>query len=179
MADEKLRARLKKAKDKCKPCLQKAAWSTCKCVLYAICCPCICCALCFLSPGRCTRPQRGGYARCPKKPQFPTPRPRALSLPLNDGRPEQLTSDQSQSTFITKLPLELRRMVYAEVLGGQTIHLQTYDGRPSAKLCPEEGRCTCDYFEPLMEKRLDFNLALLRTCRVMYVLSHIFRRPTC
>jgi len=69
---------------------------------------------------------------------------------------------------MTKLPLELRRMVYERALGGVTIHLQTYEGKPRAKQCGHE-ECRCDYFDPRFEKSLPFGLGLLRTCRLMYV----------
>jgi hypothetical protein len=166
MAKKELRTRLKKAGKDSKRCLKKVAWQTCKCLLYTICAPCLCCALCCLPRSR----RQGG--RQPAhveyiKPQFPTPRPRALSLPLIEARPSQKTLDQPQSDFMNKLPLELRRMIYAQALGNETVHLITYNGRPNAKLCWADGPCTCDYFDPVKEKRLNFGLGLLRTCRLM------------
>ncbi|KAF2822046.1 hypothetical protein CC86DRAFT_301580 [Ophiobolus disseminans] len=68
---------------------------------------------------------------------------------------------------MTKLPLEVRRMIYERALGGVTIHLQSEKGRPRAKQCPRE-ECTCFYFDPISEKSLSFGLGLLRTCRLVY-----------
>jgi hypothetical protein len=164
MKSRQLRTSLRKAGKETGRCLQKVAWNTCKCVLYAVCAPCLCCALLCL-PRR--GGVRGGRATSYVRPDFPTPRPRALSLPLIEAQPNQRTIDQPHSDFMTKLPLELRRMVYAETLGGVTIHLMTCNGKPSAKQCLLGGVCQCDYFDPLQEKKLSVGLALLRTCRVM------------
>ncbi|KAH7092043.1 hypothetical protein FB567DRAFT_435680 [Paraphoma chrysanthemicola] len=68
---------------------------------------------------------------------------------------------------MTKLPLEIRRMIYARTLGGASIHLATYNGKPSAMECWRD-ECLCDYFDPLLEKKLSFGTGLLRTCRVIY-----------
>jgi hypothetical protein len=168
MQGKQLRTHLKKASKKTGNCLKKAAWQTCKCALWITCAPCLCCALLCLP-----RRQRRGcvingelpeYAR----PQFPTPRPRALSLPLVAPQLEQWTLDQTQSEFMTKLPLEIRRMIYERTLGGASIHLATYDGKSNAMECWRD-ECRCDYFDPLQEKRLTFGMGLLRTCRVMCV----------
>jgi hypothetical protein len=168
MQGKQLRTHLKKVSKKTGDCLKKAAWQTCKCALWITCAPCLCCALLCLP-----RRQRRGcvingelpeYAR----PQFPTPRPRALSLPLVAPQLEQWTLDQTQSEFMTKLPLEIRRMIYERTLGGASIHLATYDGKSNAMECWRD-ECRCDYFDPLQEKRLAFGMGLLRTCRVMCV----------
>jgi hypothetical protein len=165
MKSKQLRTNLRKAGKETGRCLQKVAWNTCKCVLYAVCAPCLCCALlCLPRRGSCVRRGRDkAYVR----PDFPTPRRRALSLPLIEAQSDQRTVDQPRSDFMTKLPLELRRMIYAETLGGITIHLMTNDGKPSAKQCSLKGICQCNYFDPLQEKKLLLGLALLRTCRVM------------
>ena len=164
MKSKQLRTRLKKAGKETGNCLKNVAWQTCKCVLWTACAPCLCCALLCLPRRRCCgqNPQPIEYIR----PQFPAPRPRALSLPLIEAQENQITVDQPQSDFMTKLPLEIRRMIYEHALGGATIHLMTYDGKPSAKQCWRE-KCRCDYFDPLYEKRLSFGLALLRTCRLV------------
>lgn len=59
---------------------------------------------------------------------LPTRRPRALTLPLpppEDGGPksEQRTECQAQSAFFTKLPLEVRRMIYEALLGCEDIEV--------------------------------------------------------
>jgi hypothetical protein len=168
MPERQLRTRLKRVGKDSKKCLKKVAWQTTKCVLYTVCAPCLCCAMLCLPRrrrrcGGCVIGQSIEYA----KPEFPTPRPRALSLPLIEAQPNQKTLNQPQSDFMTKIPLEIRRMIYLEALGGTTVHLMTYDGKPSAKQCWLKGPCTCDYFDPTQEKRLSFAVALLRTCRLM------------
>ncbi|KAH7068098.1 hypothetical protein BKA63DRAFT_494765 [Paraphoma chrysanthemicola] len=167
MKGKEIRMQLKTASKKTGNCLKRAAWQTCKCALWITCAPCLCCALLCL-PRRRRRGcvihgERIEYVR----PQFPTPRPRALSLPLVAPQVEQGTLEQPQSDFMTKLPLELRRMVYERTLGGASIHLATHNGKPSAMQCWRD-ECLCEYFDPLLEKKLSFGTGLLRTCRVIY-----------
>lgn len=164
MKSKELRVRLKKAGKETTKCMKSVAWQTCKCLLWTACSPCLCCALLCLPRRR--RCGRRSHSEEYKEPQFPTPRPRALSIPLVDRQEDQRTLDQPQSEFMTKLPLELRRMIYHQALGGVTIHLQTFDGKPRAKQCLH-AVCECSYFDPLYEQDLPFSLAVLRTCRVM------------
>jgi hypothetical protein len=183
-----LRARLKKASDASKECFKIVVWNTCRCVLYTICAPVICCAI--ICPHPTNRNRRHRARAQTQKPEFPMPRRRALSLPLIGALPTQTTSHQPYSNFMTKLyvipvsvyhrylfqthkqtqrPLEIRRMIYQEVLGGVTIHLKTCRGKPSAKKCGLEqwGPCRCHYFDTMVDKKLAFGLGLLTTCRVM------------
>jgi hypothetical protein len=169
MSGKQLRKRLRTAVGKTGRCLDQVAWYTCKCILYSLCAPCLCAALlCLPRNSTCVRGRRAGF-REHVRPDFPAPRPRALSLPLVAAQENQRTIDQPQSTFMTKLPLEIRRMIYVEALGGLSIHLMTYNGKPSAKQCPlvPTCQCNCNLFDPLLERKLRFNLALLRTCRTM------------
>lgn len=165
MPNRQLRSRLKQTGKDWAKCLKKVAWQSCKCAMLTICSPCLCCAVLF-----CPQPSRRRMNRRPvdyKLPELPSPRRRALSLPLIEAQPEQWTLDQRQSEFMTKLPLEIRRMIYNEALGGKTIHISTYQGKPYAKQCWKEGTCQCEYFDPVQENDLSFSLGLLRTCRVM------------
>lgn len=165
---KELSGRLKKAGKETGKCLKNVAWQTCKCALWIACAPCICCAI-LCVPNR--RRRRGccvaGRAIPYALPEFPTPRPRALSLPLIHAREDQQTLEQPHSDFMTKLPLEIRRMIYKQALSCATIHLNTRNGRLNAKRCWKEDGCDCGYFNPNMEQKLDFSLALLRTCRIM------------
>ncbi|KAF1927795.1 uncharacterized protein M421DRAFT_65081 [Didymella exigua CBS 183.55] len=79
---------------------------------------------------------------------------------------DQKTFDQSQSPFISRLPLEIRRMIYLEMLGGVTVRLRTADGKPVA----QRYLCDSDLKEPLYPRRVELELALavLRTCRQIY-----------
>lgn len=164
MKSKELRKRLKKAGKETTRCMATVAWQACKCILWTACTPCLCCALLCLPRRR--RYGRGSRSIIHIEPQFPTPRPRALSLPLIEGQEHQKTLDQPQSDFMTKLPLEVRRMVYRHALGGVAIHLQTQDGKPRARQCTQAA-CECSYFDPLHERGLPFSPALLRTCRMM------------
>lgn len=168
MHKEKLRTRLKQAGKDSKKCLKSVAWQTCKCVLYTICAPCLCCALLCLPRSRRRRccVQEGRPIPRPR-PQFPTPRPRALSLPLIEAQPYQQTASQPNSDLFTKLPLEIRRLIYAEALGGVAIHFRTEHGKPRAMKCVSPGECACSSFDPELEEPPSRGLALLRTCRIV------------
>lgn len=89
-----------------------------------------------------------------------------MSLPLIEAQDDQKTVEQPRSEFMTKLPLEIRRMIYIEALGGASIHFMTVEGEPYAKACQKE-ECDCGYFDPTQERGLQFGLTLLRTCRQM------------
>jgi hypothetical protein len=161
---QQFRTRLRKARKETGSCLKKVAIWTCKCALYTICAPCLCCALLCL-PRLANSDRRCRHVE-PERPALPTPRRRALSLPLVEAQNDQRTVDQPQSYFMTKLPLEIRRMVYQQALGGASIHLMSLGGKPFARRCGF-AECQCSYFDPTQEKTLDFGLNLLRTCRVM------------
>lgn len=176
----RLLTKLEKGIRKCKP-IWKQSVEACEVILFFACCPCIVC-LFLTSLGRKPRrrdkrnKRRNPFFGCAEMPQFPSPRPRALSLPLNHAQPGQRTLDQSQSAFIIKLPLEIRRMIYSYVLGGQVVHLWTWKGAPQAKICWHKDGCNGNYIDwESQRKGLRFNLALLRTCRSMYV----FQPPAC
>ena len=78
---------------------------------------------------------------------------------------DQKTLDQSQSPFINKLSLEIRMMIYFEMLGGLTLKLRTADGKPVTECY----RCDSGLKEPFSSRRVDlkFVLPMLRTCRQM------------
>ena len=158
----RFRARLKDVSNQTGICLRKAMWQTSKCILWTVCSPCICCLLLFL-------PHRHGRTRPPlfdiEPPMMPTPRRRALSI-SRELQSNQLTVAQSQSTFINKLPLEIRRMIYEKALGEQPIHTTVSDGKLVARRCGLRN-CTC-YLRPCPPgQRLHLALPLLRTCRQM------------
>lgn len=144
----------------------KAGALACKGLFWVCCGPCVLCAICLI------KPRRGGclirQVPCdPLRPTTPEPRLRRLTLPLIERQDDQKTFDQFQSLFFTKLPLEIRRMIYIETIGGATINLRTSDGKPLAQRYRCFG-CPCrDSARPL-GKKLGFGLTLLRTCRQMY-----------
>lgn len=134
-----------------------------------------------------------------KLPPVPLPssRPRALTLPLPPASParpdcpqqqqqQQTTRAQSQSRLFSKLPLELRRMVYECVLGGDVLHIVRLTRRIAHVRCrgsserkswrhPCWGHQSIDglYMGIIGSSatRTDGGvLPLLRTCRLVYVL---------
>ncbi|CAO2651865.1 Nn.00g001480.m01.CDS01 [Neocucurbitaria sp. VM-36] len=85
----------------------------------------------------------------------------------SDWQEEQRTLDQPQSSFMTKLPLEIRRLIYEKALGEASIHVMTKGGALLARRCGL-AECRCVVNTTIEEKRLDFVLPLLRTCRLIY-----------
>jgi hypothetical protein len=106
-------------------------------------------------------------SRVPPLPQFPTPRQRALTLPLDAPSATQYTLDQSKSIFFSKLPLELRRKVYSYALGRKIVHL-TWDRKYMHGIrCSEETRCSHRTFEAQPDCDMGISTSLLRSCRQM------------
>lgn len=147
----------------------------CQGVLFACYCPFAFCFLCFddCFGGPISRTYQNRHRREAQKsrrPVAPPPRPRALTLPLVQPTKKQRTLDQLQSTFM-KLPPELRRRVYSEVLGGAIVHLNTTTkGKPRTRLCfQSDCRCPVSYWyrHSLSESTFEFSLVILRTCRKM------------
>lgn len=143
----------------------KAGSIACKCLFWVCCGPCVLCAICCIKPRRQGCITRTGPYE-PPRPKTPAPRLRSLTLPLIEKDDHQKTLDQSQSTLITKLPLEIRRMIYSEMLGGVTIKLRTSDGKPVAHRYRCYG-CKCRDSVSLNQSELGFQTAILRTCRQM------------
>jgi len=97
------------------------------------CCPC--CFPCYFCALRNRKRRRAPATeldqwRGPKSPTDVHPLPsrkRRLTLPYGTGRPqfepEQKFLSQNQSLLFAKLPLELRRQIWKEVLGGFDIYL--------------------------------------------------------
>jgi hypothetical protein len=46
-----------------------------------------------------------------------------IPLPVDQAGPKQTTASQEQSSFFSKLPLEVRLMIYREVFGNREIHI--------------------------------------------------------
>lgn len=128
-------------------------------------------------------------------------RPRALTLPLERleagwwhrvkalaaGDQEQITIDQTQSGFLSKLPIDIRLIIYDMVLGGNMLHLTTRGPRggiyktvcqhpntpddQSHHVCcsPDQSQSIPDNpFESTDTKRPEGLLSLLLTCRRVY-----------
>lgn len=158
----KFRTSLKQAGKKTGRCLQNASWQACKCILWTVCAPCVCCAIILLPKRR-----RATESAGPLRPQMPMPRRRTLSIPSSHFQNHQRVLDQPQSMFMTKLPLEVRRCVYEYALGGKSVHARVSEGQLYARRCHTLGACRCGHKRLRDEKNLDFTISLLRTCRLM------------
>lgn len=101
--------------------------------------------------------------------KMPTPpRRRAVTISsTTELQPWQKTLDQAQSPFFTKLPLEIRRLIYAHTLGGGSVHLSTPNTELHATGCPSK-TCRCRLFQGKGDLPLNFGLSLLTTCRKVY-----------
>lgn len=158
----RFRSKLENAGRKTGNCLRTVAWQTSKCLMWTVCAPCICCLLVFLSPGRHGR--RRNLSHEIVLPTMPTPRRRALSM-SGDLQEDQKTLAQPRSALLSKLPLEIRRMIYEMALGEQTIHASVLDGKLLMRRCTLRN-CLC-YMPCSPGQKLQLALPLLRTCRQM------------
>jgi len=145
------------------------------------------CEVCIVEPERLPSPPQSTTASkaWPKglPESLPTPRPRALTMPLEPGS-QQNFLEQMQSELFNKLPGELRMMIYEKVLGGSNRHI-IRDGK---RLCGVECAYTryqttsCMLFAHKFEFPTEDTdcfppypgypagcVALLLTCRKMYV----------
>lgn len=155
-----LKAHLKRAGKETGKHLKRAACQICRVTFWIICAPCLCCAMLCLPRRSC---MHGRYHEL-VLPEVPAPRRRAMSLPLREAQEDQKTLDQPQSDFLTKLPLEIRRMVYERALGKKSIHLATLDGQPEARICMQRD-CQCTHLVDRETANINFDVSLLRTCR--------------
>lgn len=128
----------------------------------------------------------------------PLPPMESRSMPFNLRRSRQRTHEQAQSPFLTKLPIEIREMIYEEILGGgdrRLVHVLRKDRRlghwrcrlqDGEEVCDEQDRRCVEGWLSYKSKvwHLDRNgmldlvtdgglLPLLLTCRAMYVSTQI------
>jgi transposase InsO family protein len=114
----------------------------------------------------------------PVPPRYP--RQRALTISEND--PAIVGHSQSQSAFFAKLPLEIRRQIYIQVLGKWSLilgYIFNWDGRHRAYLCTKIHMHSSRSEGPEIVysgKREDVGvhccnglMPLLKTCRRLYV----------
>lgn len=74
-------------------------------------------------------------------PKLPTPRPRALTLDSSPYPPKPAetstsilhTASQSSSPIFSRLPLELRMLIYGELFGNRTLHIVLEYTYPDAR----------------------------------------------
>ena len=93
----------------------------------------------------------------------PAPRRRALTIPSTDWQEDQSTLDQPQSAFMTKLPLEIRRLIYEKALGEASSQLGVCDGN----LIAQRRNVSALDDRPFTMEQVNLILPLLRTCRKM------------
>lgn len=108
----------------------------------------------FLRPPSAWRPEGPAellthYADYPTEP-LPSPRPRRLTLPLRPWRMgdisiRQKTQGQAQSMLFSKLPVEIRMLIYDLALSGdgRTIHIvrRRRDHLSHVRCTNQDGRC--------------------------------------
>lgn len=122
---------------------------------------------------------------------LPALRERSLTLPLIPGT-RQRTWDQSQSGFFMKLPLEVRRLICHDVLGGEILHIATMHNRlgrircwakeVQASLgykCRGTGWSDGSHLGPRPGDPQDEGLlSLVMTCRRVYACHHVLEVET-
>ncbi|KAH7317921.1 hypothetical protein BKA65DRAFT_557333 [Rhexocercosporidium sp. MPI-PUGE-AT-0058] len=78
----------------------------------------------------------------------PLPPMESRSMPFNLRRSRQRTHEQVQSPFLAKLPIEIREMIYEEILGGgdrRLVHILRKDRRLGHWRCRlQDGEEVCD-----------------------------------
>jgi hypothetical protein len=116
----------------------------------------------------------------PPRPLGPRKRLLSLSRPSSPGR-AQRTVFQADSTLLTKLPYEIRQMIWKECLGGMTIHLRIDHRHLRGQICVEvETPDQCwEFFglsfadkqtKPHNKRQL---LSILLSCRQVYIYTYL------
>lgn len=101
-----------------------------------------------------------------RQPVRPSTRPRRLTMPLTERKGPQKTLDQLSSRLM-KLPLEIRQMIYADVLGGYTIGLRISNGKLIAQRFHDCGEGSCIDCKLSQKSKRRSQIAILKTCRQM------------
>jgi len=124
-------------------------------------------------------------------PEHGIVRPRASTISLTsepDVDIDARTHAQGQSDFFTRLPLELRQLVYEHVMGAEIVHLtlSTKKKRFGHFLCDSEGdggreyMCRVLVFGKKGARLYPGGPTVLRACRRMYseAISYLYRAHT-
>ncbi|KAJ7063729.1 hypothetical protein C8F01DRAFT_1134102 [Mycena amicta] len=136
-------------------------------ISIVICAPVLLCAICCGS---------GFYCGTRNRPALPGPEPlptQRIDISLSLRR----AAKQQQSALLSRLPLELRRCIYEQALGGRQIRLQILDDWPNQRRFV---RAKCYYYSDVrteLEGNGNTNtetadrptVALLRACRQIYL----------
>lgn len=114
---------------------------------------------------------------------LPSPRPRALTIPLLDTQ-SCVTANQSRSLLLARLPLEIRQMIWKESIGTRAYHLQILRGNRqrigifNGVPCELPNPVACHHFRTRKRCRADYSvdpilnhnpalLSVLLSCRQM------------
>ncbi len=120
--------------------------------------------------------------QCP----LPANRERALTLPLpfsgSGDRRRQWTSDQSESALLSRLPYDIRIMIWEMAVGGKVLHILRGTRKLGCMICQnteallEKGSCNCRWpkhsggfanLDATKSSEATKVFALLRTCRLV------------
>lgn len=83
--------------------------------------------------------------RGPRKSDLPnTQRRRRLTLPSPVGSKALRTADKSQCNLLSKLPSEIRQLIWTECLGQMTFHLEIRDRKLKHVRCCSPTPASCD-----------------------------------
>ena len=114
----------------------------------------------------------------PRKSDLPnTKRRRRLTLPSPAGSKELRTADQSQCNLLSKLPTEIRQLIWIECLGQMTFHLEIRDRKLRHTRCcsPTPASCNGCYRHRKGFQQDTHLLSLPLTCRQMSVIGRCVR----
>ncbi|KIM99250.1 hypothetical protein OIDMADRAFT_56405 [Oidiodendron maius Zn] len=109
--------------------------------------------------------------RGPRKSDLPNAkRRRRLTLPLSAGSKALRTADQSQCNLLSKLPTEIRQLIWIECLGQMTFHLKIEDRKLRHTRCcsPTPASCNGCYRYRKGSQQNTHLLSLPLTCRQIY-----------
>ncbi|KAF2262995.1 hypothetical protein CC78DRAFT_618085, partial [Lojkania enalia] len=126
--------------------------------------------LCFRGYSPCGN-ARHPNPRFSSHPPAPPRRASALTLSSTISSIELSRSRQSESLLMSRLPLELRQMIYEVVLGGRTVHISLFEDYPIYHLVGRKCSMQVCYHvvgRKMEETNLCFSIALLATCRQIY-----------
>ena len=106
-----------------------------------------------------------------------TKRRRRLTLPSPAGSKALKTADQSQCNLLSKLPTEIRQLIWIECLGQMTFHLEIRDRKlRHARCCsPTPASCSGCYRYRKGSQQNTHLLSLPLTCRQMSVIRRCVR----
>ncbi|KAF2501938.1 hypothetical protein BU16DRAFT_22 [Lophium mytilinum] len=124
------------------------------------------------------------YASRPPKPRCPATLD-AHGMPLSRPAHQDIVprTTQSQSLFLTKLPPEIRAMIYEQTLGGHVIHLKAVQRVLEAYDChwPDGWKCACGHFARNRRRSFGYRhkpLQMLMTCMQIYQEAILFLYST-